>query len=375
MSNLFFAEPREQSLIKSAIVSKYFWSWAKIMIPQARRRNISRIAYADLFCGPGHYDDGTKSTPLLVLEKAIAEPEMRDMLATYFNDANASHVASLESAIKSLPGIETLRHAPEFSVSEIDGSIARAFMGVRVVPTLTFIDPLGYKGVSLDLVDAVVKDWGCECILFFNYNRINMGIENQYVESLMNSLFGTERAERMREGLAVLSPSQRELTIIEEISQAFKGRGIGYVLPFRFKNDSGTRTSHYLIFLSKSPLGYGIMKEVMAGESSRETEGVASFEYCLADSRQQLLFKLSQSLDDLGNLLSIQFACQTLTMRDVFEQHNIDTPFLERNYKNALRRLESDGRILTEPPAHKRPRRNGEVTFSDKVMVTFPERI
>lgn len=374
MSNVFFAEPREQSLVKSAIVSKYFWSWAKIMIPQAKRRNISRIAYADLFCGPGHYDDGTKSTPLLILEKAVAEPEMRNMLATHFNDADPECVTSLESAIKGLPSIKTLRYAPELSTSAIDESVAKAFMNVRMVPTLTFIDPLGYKGVSLDLIDAVLKDWGCECILFFNYNRINMGLENQYVEPLMNSLFGMERAERLRESLAPLSPSQRELTIIEQISQAFKGRRIPYVLPFRFKSDSGTRTSHYLIFLSKSPLGYGIMKEVMAGESSRATESVASFEYCLADNRQQLLFKLSQSLSDLGNHLCVDFAGQTLTMREVFEHHNIDTPFIEKNYKDALRRLESDGRILTEPPAHKRRHRNGEVTFSDKVIVTFPER-
>ncbi|MHB8646184.1 MAG: three-Cys-motif partner protein TcmP [Thermomicrobiales bacterium] len=374
MSDSFFAEPREQSLVKAAIVSKYFWSWAKIMVPQARRRNIARIAYADLFCGRGHYEDGTKSTPLLVLEKVIAEPEMRNMLATYFNDANPSHVASLETAIKSLPGVETLRYPPEFSTSEIDQSVAKAFTDIKMVPTLTFIDPVGYKGVSLDLIEAVIKDWGCECVLFFNYNRINMGLENQYVEPLMDSLFGTERADRLRGDLALLSPSQRELTIVEEISQAFKEKGVRYVSPFRFKNDSGTRTSHYLIFLSKSPLGYGIMKEVMAGESSRATEGVASFEYCKADSRQQLLFRLSQSLDDLGEHLCDNFAGQTLLMRDVFEQHNIDTPFVEKNYKDALRRLESDEKILTDPPAYKRQRRNGQVTFSDKVIVTFPRR-
>ncbi|NMG09541.1 hypothetical protein DP117_22720 [Brasilonema sp. UFV-L1] len=33
----FFDESREQSLIKAEIVAKYFLSWAKIIIPQAKK--------------------------------------------------------------------------------------------------------------------------------------------------------------------------------------------------------------------------------------------------------------------------------------------------------------------------------------------------
>ena len=63
-----------------------------------------------------------------------------------------------------------------------------------------------------------------------------------------------------------------------------------YVLPFAFKNETGTRTSHHLIFVSKHPLGYGIMKEIMAKESSRPRAGRADFEYNPADNEQPLLF-------------------------------------------------------------------------------------
>jgi len=82
----FFEESKEQSAVKTAIVSKYFWSWAKVIMPHARKGSDKKIAYLDLFAGPGRYKDGTKSTPLLILEKAIQDETMRQMLVTIFND-------------------------------------------------------------------------------------------------------------------------------------------------------------------------------------------------------------------------------------------------------------------------------------------------
>lgn len=64
--NAFFEQQKEQSLVKAQIVAKYFWAWAKVIIPQAKKRK-TKIAYIDLFCGPGSYEDGSKSTPLMIL--------------------------------------------------------------------------------------------------------------------------------------------------------------------------------------------------------------------------------------------------------------------------------------------------------------------
>jgi three-Cys-motif partner protein len=105
----FFKETTEQSAIKAKIVSHYFWAWAKVIIPTAKKSPRNRIAYIDLFAGPGRYKDGTKSTPLLVVEKAIQDPDMRDMLVTIFNDKNEDNSYSLQQAISALPGIEKLK--------------------------------------------------------------------------------------------------------------------------------------------------------------------------------------------------------------------------------------------------------------------------
>ena len=60
-----------------------------------------------------------------------------------------------------------------------------------------FVDPWGYKGLSLRLINSVLKDWACECIFFFNYNRINMGLGNDAVKEHMDALFGEERAAEL----------------------------------------------------------------------------------------------------------------------------------------------------------------------------------
>jgi three-Cys-motif partner protein len=112
MPKEFFAEQREQSAVKAEIVSKYFNAWADIMIGQARPRDGGRIAYIDLFAGPGRYEDGAKSTPLMVLERAIAKPALGERLMALFNDIKPANVASLQSAIDSLPGIERLSYQP-----------------------------------------------------------------------------------------------------------------------------------------------------------------------------------------------------------------------------------------------------------------------
>lgn len=62
VNDVFFEESQEQSQIKSRIVAKYFWAWARVIIPTAKTHG-ERIAYIDLFAGPGRYLDGTLSNP------------------------------------------------------------------------------------------------------------------------------------------------------------------------------------------------------------------------------------------------------------------------------------------------------------------------
>ena len=84
-----------------------------------------------------------------------------------------------------------------------------------------------------------------------------------------------------------------------------------------------------------------------------------------------LLFSLAQPFDYLLKDLPKVFAGETLTMRKIYEDHSIDTPYTDKNYKEALRQLALAGTIIANPPAANRPKRTGSVTFADHVKVTF----
>ncbi|MEM7132065.1 MAG: three-Cys-motif partner protein TcmP [Chloroflexota bacterium] len=368
MIHEFFDSSTEQSIIKAMLVRKYFEAWAKVMIATQKRypNHSQRIAYMDLFAGPGKYEDGTESTPLLILRKAIDEADISKRLVTFFADMNGANVDSLLHCVEELPGIDTLQYKPQIAHMTVEQDIVQQFESMNFIPTLFFVDPWGYKGLSLQLINAVVKNFGCDCIFFFNYNRVNAGIHNDKVEQHMNALFGAVRADNLRQRLEYLSPQEREVAIIEELSQALKeGTPERYVLPFTFKNERGTRTSHHLIFVSKHIRGYQIMKDIMAKESSNSNQGVATFEYSPADMRSPLLFELARPIDDLADMLVAQFAGQTLTMKEIYERHNVGTPFVSKNYKSVLLKLEQEGRIQTNPANRKRG-------FADHVKVTFP---
>ncbi|MGB7291801.1 MAG: three-Cys-motif partner protein TcmP [Thermodesulfobacteriota bacterium] len=365
----FFEESKEQSQVKTEIVRKYFWAWAKVI-----KKHSNKIAYIDLFAGPGRYRDGTKSTPVLILEQAIQDPEMRNMLVTIFNDVDSDNTHSLQIAINSIPNIDALKYKAQVFNEEVGDKIVMMFEQMHLVPTLFFVDPWGYKGLSLRLINSGLKDWGCDCIFFFNYNRINMGLRNPIVEEHINALFGKERAEKLRKELEPLSPIEREFAIVEAIVEALYKMGGKYPLPFTFKNAQGNRTSHHLIFVSENIRGYEIMKQIMAKESSTLTQGVPSFEYNPASRNQPLLFELSRPLDDLANMLLSEFNGQTLKMIEIYNFHHVGRPYIKSNYKEILTKLEEEKKVIVDPPSSKRRKMKGKITFSDNALVTSPKK-
>ena len=198
MSENFFDEQTEQSEVKAALVAKYFPAYMRVIASAQKQYGGDRIAYIDLFAGPGRYKDGAKSTPVKVIEQAIADPDMRQRLVAIFNDKDDENVKSLQQALEALPGYDTLKYKPQIHHGEVGDEIVKEFEEKRLVPTLFFVDPWGYKGMTLRLINSVLKDWGCDCCFFFNYSRVNAGLTNDAVEKHMDALFGPDRANSLR---------------------------------------------------------------------------------------------------------------------------------------------------------------------------------
>ena len=195
-------------------------------------------------------------------------------------------------------------------------------------------------------------------MFFFNYNRISMGLGNAAVEEHMDALFGKARADKLRQrfNMEQVKPSQREMFIVDEMRMALEEMGGKFVLPFRFRNEEGTRTTHHLFFVSKAFRGYDMMKKVMYKHSHKEGT-VANFEYNPADARWPSLFELTRPLGDLEDLLLEDLAGQTRSMRQLFEIHSNGKRYVLKNYREVLCRMELEGKIRMDRPCP--PRRRG----------------
>jgi len=375
VDNQFFTEQREQSIIKARIVSKYFSAWASVILATQKRypNYLQQMAYIDLFAGPGRYDNHSKSTPLMVLETILGNPDLASRMITMFNDKDTKNVESLKTAIGQLKGIERLKYAPKFYNMEVGDEITAMFRSSNLPPTFFFVDPWGYKGLSLNLVSSIIKDWGCDCVFFFNYNRVSMGINNEIIKHHMASLFGDEQLEFVRSECDKAKTSvEREGIVVNELCNALKQNGSKFVLPFRFKNNEGTRTSHHLIFISKNFRGYEIMKEIMYKESTDKSDEVASFEYnprALSGGKQlSLLDYLSRPLEDLQGMLLQEYAGRVINFTELYEAHSVDKPYIKKNYKDVLWILYDTGKITAVNPKGKPPKKG---TFSDEMRITF----
>jgi hypothetical protein len=197
-----------------------------------------------------------------------------------------------------------------------------------------------------------------------------MGLNNPFFKEHINSIFGNQRAKELGKKIVNLDPKERELTIIDELGLAINDLGFPYILPFCFKDEFKNRTSHYIIFITKNYKGYEIMKKIMAKYSSELNQGVPTFEYCPASPKQPFLFSFNRPLDDLSEMLLDEFKGQSITMKEIFRQHNVGKPFIEKNYKDVLYRMERKRLIRAKPPWTDRPKN----TFGNDVLVIFPKK-
>ncbi len=335
------------------------------MIQKAR---VERVGYIDFYCGPGRFDDGSKSTPLLLLEQVIASPVLRSRLITTFNDENPIFTARLQYEIDQLPGVETLRFKPQIIQHPVDDYYAEYFAGRRTIPLLSFLDPWGYKGLTRQLIESLVKDFGSEAIFFFNYSRINAAITNNLVEPHIQAIFGEERLARLRSRLPSYDPSARESILMRELGEVFEEIGARFLIPFRFQREHGR--SHYICFVSKHPRGYSIMKDIMAGLGIKDADGVPRFEYLPARDAVQLGFDLDidRPILKLPQSLMSRFRGRTISVGQIVDEHNVGTPFVKPNYKRVLIEMELS-RVVTcdRSAAERRPG-----TIADTVLVSFP---
>ena len=211
----FFSDQTEQSATKAHIVSSYFTAWSRVI-----KKWDCRMAYIDLFCGPGRYDDNKPSAPIQIIQSTLSDPVLIEKMMFLFNDRDAANIESLRQEITSLDTGKKLSRV-KYYTETIDIDTHSRLVIPRNVPVLSFVDPFGYKGLTRDLINKLIANSGSDCIFFFNYNRINMALSsNTKFDDHLAGIFGTERTSLLKAQLAPLSPTQREPFVIDALIDA-----------------------------------------------------------------------------------------------------------------------------------------------------------
>ena len=360
-----FEEQREQSAIKTEIVTKYFSAWSVIL--SAR---FDKIGYIDLYAGPGIYEDGTESTPIIILKKIISTSKLSSKFVVYLNDKERDNYNKLCKNVSELENISSLSHKPIIKNEEITYNTPKSFDFPKI-PCFTFIDPAGYSGLSLELLKVFGQDYGSDIIFFFNFNDINRALSNPLVTNNMRQLFGEKHYPSLMKKLEGCTGQIREAIIVNEMSEAMRDVGVTYILPFKFKAEGKNRTSHYIIFGSKNITGFNIMKDIMYKIGEKDFNGIGQFGFIPSCDKKHIQLSIidlfATPFEDFKKDLCERYKGRTIAMGDLYKLDSPNTRFVSKQYKNALTELELAGDITCDKPYSER-RKN---TFSDATIIKF----
>ena len=366
----FLDPPTEQSQLKAKIVVHYFTAWSRVI-----QKWETPMAYVDLFCGPGKYNDGSLSTPLQIVQQTLGDWDLSRKMSFTFNDCDEAKVASLQQSILQLDADNKLSKRISYHHLTVEQDFYKRVNIPPGVPVLSFVDPFGYEGVTVRLIDRLIANRGSDCIFFFNYNRINMALSNTKFDEHLESLFGVSRTAELKRELSALSPELRELSILNALVEALLEQKGNYVLPFKFYSAQMKRTSHFIIFVTKHPTACRIMKNIMYANSAKDSDGVATFS--LQDSRNfgdrfDQISMFNRPFQSLYDSILHQYQGRTVKVSTLCNQadNDIHSHFVSKNVKDVLRRLEEEGRIVVVD-GRKQKSRNGLLNMPDAATVQF----
>ncbi|MGL4392863.1 MAG: three-Cys-motif partner protein TcmP [Fusobacteriaceae bacterium] len=344
----FFDSQSENSHVKSDIVTKFFSTYFSIISTWHK----GTIYYIDLFCGPGKYDDGHNSTPILLLNKILNNPTAHEKLQLVFNDSSKENYDKIKKHIEEHDVFSKLKLKPDFynlSASEVN---IDKYLNSKT-PVFSFVDPFGYKDVSVSLIEKLVKNSGSDVILFFNTKRLRMDAYKENVEQHLKLLFG-ERLIHLRE-ITNTCTKDKTKTIISLFSQNLREEMINYngkffVFDFPFYSSDKNIISHNILLLTKNHKAITVMKGI--AKNCGNLDNLGGFDSKKKSSNLNLTLWNSDttSIDDLikffkdnpnkfvekWNCESLLEAIDSLSMKNQF----VVTRHLVKDIQNAIKELD-----------------------------------
>ena len=254
---------------KHEILKNYLHRWFPILSTVS-----GRVVYIDGFAGPGVYSNGEEGSPLIALRAAkdhILKPHFRTEMVFIFIESIKKRARFLKSVLE-----EKFPELPEKIVydvisAEFEPTINTLLDGLekdgsQLAPTFAFIDPFGFTGFPLYLLQRLLKHEKSEVLITFMAGFIKR-FTDELREDALDKLFGTEEWRKIRD-----YEGAKEQPLLELYEKQLKNEcdSIEYVKSFEMIGKDN-KIIYYMVFGTGHWAGLREMKEAMWSVDKRGT--------------------------------------------------------------------------------------------------------
>lgn len=320
----------EQTELKHKVFRDYFDKWVKIV------GSVHKLNYIDGFAGLGAYHKDGKvffGSPIIAAEVVSKNGKNAFLI---FIDNDKKVIQNLENVIKYKNFSKDLKF--KTVNGDFNETIDEILKADNIAPTFVFVDPFGFGDIYYDTIKNIMETIKKpEIIITFMYNAVTRFMENKPLEKTMTKVFGTDAWKDITS-----KDGEREKRIIDfyvsQLKQISK-----FVFPYRLTFPDKKRTYYYLIHLTKHHLGASIMKSSFAKYSLGRVEwlGENSAQTSLADI-------MGVKTTKIKNLLVEKYDKKRVTYQQIIVENIDNTPYLDSQFRDALKELEKDGVVYFE---------------------------
>ena len=351
-------EPHTQA--KHEILRRYLGAWFPIL-----NKYHGRIVYMDGFAGPGEYEGGEPGSPIIALDVAAHHrKQMGGEVVFWFVDEREDRIDHLKQLVyrRAMPKNFVL----EIVHGKFHEVLARELQeletkGAVIAPTFAFIDPFGFSGVPMHLVQRLLRHPKTEAFITFQTSSINRFLEHPdpQINAHMIELFGTE------EVLGIATGGGDRIAKLRSLYQKQLHQAATYVRYFHMR-DRQNAPIYDLFFAGNHELGHYRMKEAMWRV---DPDGEFSFSDA-TDPVQPVLFTLDHSPSLLNAMCAVFERKVDMPVSQIRGWVRNETAFLDNHMNAALNLGEQEKRVLINPIKRDGKRRI-KGTFPDEVLVSF----
>lgn len=337
---------------KHAVLREYLKAWLPILSTYN-----ARVLFIDGFAGPGVYEGGEEGSPLIAI-RSLREHSAKEKIKEvffFFIEADPRRAESLKTAVEALRAKGELPNNCSVYVEtgRFDGSIHEVLQALeeqkaKMAPAFVMIDPFGVSDTPMNLIQRLLQNDRLEVYVSFMYEFLNRFKGTPEFEPHLDDLFG---CTEWRKGLEIPDSDERKTFFFDLYESQLRASGAKYVV--RFELFQNNRLKYAIFFGTKHRLGADRMKQAIwkvapvgdfafrGGRNAQLALGLPTVDYNpLRNAIHDFLLSRSPnwvSVDDV-----IQF---------VIEQTDYHSGQFK---KNALRVLETQGRLEVDPASRKK---------------------